>query len=118
MSTSSNWTGERLETYINNEIMVEHLHRYAVADELVKNKKVLDLACGEGYGSFLMATKAHSVTGIDNNSIVIKNASEKYKRTNLEFIEGQAEKLPFEDHSYDLVVSFETLEHLENHQLI
>lgn len=118
MPLSSNWTGERVETYINNEIMVEHLHRYAIADELVKNKKVLDIACGEGYGSFLMAANAYSVTGVDNNALVIKNACEKYKRPNLEFVEGQAEKLPLEDHIYDIVVSFETLEHLENHQLL
>lgn len=118
MQTASDWSGERLETYITNEIMVEHIHRYAIACELVQNKKVLDIACGEGYGSYLMANDAFSVTGIDINSIVIEKAREKYKRSNLQFLQGAAEKIPVEDHVFDIVVSFETIEHLENHQLI
>ena len=118
MQTASDWSGERLETYITNEIMVEHIHRYAIACELVQNKKVLDIACGEGYGSYLMANDAFSVTGIDINSIVIEKAREKYKKSNLQFLQGAAEKIPVEDHVFDIVVSFETIEHLENHQLI
>jgi 2-polyprenyl-3-methyl-5-hydroxy-6-metoxy-1,4-benzoquinol methylase len=118
MQTASDWSGERLETYITNEIMVEHIHRYAIACELVQNKKVLDIACGEGYGSYLMANDAFSVTGIDINSIVIEKAREKYKRSNLQFLQGPADKIPVEDHVFDIVVSFETIEHLENHQLI
>jgi Methylase involved in ubiquinone/menaquinone biosynthesis len=118
MQTLSDWSGERLETFITNEIMVEHMHRYAIANELINNKKVLDIACGEGYGSNLMAVNATYVTGIDINEEIITKAREKYKRPNLEFLQGNAEKLPFDDNSFDIVVSFETIEHLENHQAL
>lgn len=118
MKDASEWSGERLETFITNEIMVEHIHRYAIACELVANKKVLDIACGEGYGSYLMAATAAFVTGIDINAETIVKANEKYKRSNLEFVQGNAEEIPVEDHSFDIVVSFETIEHLENHQLL
>ena len=118
MQTASDWSGERLETFITNEIMVEHIHRYAIACELVSNKKVLDIACGEGYGSYLMTVNASSVTGIDINPLVIEKAREKYKKSNLEFLQGNAEEIPVLDQSFDIVVSFETIEHLENHYLL
>jgi len=50
------WTGERYVPWMEpGEIHYEHLHRYRFAKEFVKGKKVLDLACGEGYGSNLLA---------------------------------------------------------------
>ncbi|MBK8348617.1 MAG: hypothetical protein IPL08_13770 [Saprospiraceae bacterium] len=51
------FTGERLINGTEGFIKREHLHRYALAMELVENKIVLDIACGEGYGSNLMAEK-------------------------------------------------------------
>ena len=43
------WSGERLETFIVNNVAAEHLHRYGLAKALVAGKRVLDIACGEGY---------------------------------------------------------------------
>ena len=78
MARKQSWTGERLETTITSEVMLEHLHRYAFAIEISKNKKVLDIACGEGYGSNLMSKSAAEVTGIDIDETTINNASKKY----------------------------------------
>ena len=47
------YTGERFMPELTGEIKHEHLHRYALAQEFVKDKAVLDIACGEGYGSAL-----------------------------------------------------------------
>ena len=59
-------TGERYLPWLEEaSIGYEHLHRYAYATQFVKNKRVLDLASGEGYGSYLLAKTAKSVTGID-----------------------------------------------------
>ncbi len=110
------WTGERLETFVFNETTIEHLHRYAIAMELAKGKKVLDIACGEGYGSNLLAEKAESVIGVDINKETIFEANKKYNRTNLNFIIGDVRNIPCPDQSFDLVVSFETIEHIEEHQ--
>src|SRR5262245_2124194 len=56
------WTGERYLPWLDDAyISYEHLHRYAYATQFVENKRVLDLACGEGYGSRLLAGSAESV---------------------------------------------------------
>ena len=60
------WTGERYLPWLEDPyIGYEHLHRYAYATQFVENKKVLDLACGEGYGARLLAGTAESVVGVD-----------------------------------------------------
>lgn len=112
------WTGERLETFVFNEAMVEHLHRYAIAAEYVKGKVVLDIACGEGYGSNLLSKSASAVTGIDIDVNTINKASKKYSSNNLKFIQGRVEAIPAPDNSFDVVVSFETLEHSFDHEKI
>ncbi|HEX8575231.1 MAG TPA: class I SAM-dependent methyltransferase [Flavobacterium sp.] len=108
-------TGERLEFYNYGDVTVEHLHRYAIALDFIKNKKVLDIASGEGYGSFLLSSKAELVYGVDIDATSIKNATLKYKNHNLKFIEGAAAKIPLENNSVDVVVSFETIEHHDQH---
>jgi SAM-dependent methyltransferase len=112
------WTGERLEPFVHNEAMIEHLHRYAIAMEYVKNKTVLDIACGEGYGSNFLARDARDVTGVDIDINTISDASKKYQKHNLKFIRGKVEEMPLADNSFDVVVSFETLEHTEEHEKI
>jgi len=110
------WTGERLETFVYNETAIEHLHRYAIALNYVKDKVVLDIACGEGYGSNLLADLARSVAGVDIDSATITQARNKYTKTNLKFSEGSVEQIPSPDHAFDVVVSFETLEHITEHE--
>jgi ubiquinone/menaquinone biosynthesis C-methylase UbiE len=110
------WTGERLVTQIDNDIStIEHLHRYALALEFVEEKYVLDIASGEGYGSNLLAQKAKRVIGVDISKEAVEFASQKYERSNLEFRYGTADRIPVEDKSVDIVVSFETLEHHHKH---
>lgn len=110
------WTGERLETFIYNETTIEHLHRYAIAQQLVEGKIVLDIACGEGYGSNLLANRAEKVTGVDISNEVIINARLTYKKPNLQFFQGSTDKIPCETGTIDVVVSFETIEHHDKHE--
>ncbi len=116
MSNTGTWNGERLDTTVFNETTVEHLHRYAIATDLVENKKVLDIACGEGYGSYLLASSAADVTGIDADLPTIESARRKYKKDHLRFLTGTATALPCKNNEFDIVVSYETLEHLEDHK--
>jgi ubiquinone/menaquinone biosynthesis C-methylase UbiE len=115
---TENASGERLGTSFFDENTVEHLHRYAFACELTKNKSVLDIACGEGYGSNLLALGAREVTGIDAAADVIDKAKRKYNKSNLKFIQGALEKIPIADCQFEVVVSFETLEHIEAHEVM
>lgn len=110
------WTAERLETFIDTEVAIEHLHRYAIALDLVRNKRVLDIASGEGYGSNLMAMEASEVTGVDISSEAIFAAKKKYTRKNLQFLQGSASDIPYESDYFDVVVSFETIEHHDQHE--
>jgi ubiquinone/menaquinone biosynthesis C-methylase UbiE/glycosyltransferase involved in cell wall biosynthesis len=111
------WTGERYLPWIEDAaIGYEHLHRYRLAKEFVKGKKVLDLASGEGYGSFMLAGEAESVVGIDIDPVTITHASSKYIKENLKFIIGSITENPIEGEKiFDVIVCFEALEHVEDH---
>jgi SAM-dependent methyltransferase len=107
------FTGERFVPGVPGEIAHEHWHRYAFARQFVAGRRTLDVACGEGYGSALLATAAASVVGVDVAADVIAHASERYRdRANVRFDVGSAAKLPLADGSVQAVVSFETIEHL------
>lgn len=108
-------TGERLFPGIENKTTVEHLHRYAFALGFTSNKVVLDIASGEGYGSDLLSKNAQFVYGVDISSEAIQHSKEKYNISNIKFIEGSAFAIPLEDHSIDVIVSFETIEHHDKH---
>jgi len=95
----------------------EHWHRYSFIAEIVKDKKVCDIACGEGYGSALLAKRASKVVGVDVDKATIQHANETYgDLESVEFIVADATGTPFEEDSFDVIVSFETLEHLSEHQ--
>ena len=106
---------ERYLPLIRGGIALEHLHRYAFACLHVSGKRVLDLASGEGYGSAMLSRSACTVHGVDIDPMSVKHARRKYTAGNLFFLEGSCEEIPLAEHSVDVVVSFETIEHLEDH---
>ena len=112
-SDQDRFTGERfLPGYSDGSIELQHVHRYAFALPFVAGRSVIDIACGEGYGCDLMGQVAAQVIGIDIDSGAIEMARQRYSRPNLQFKEGSASAIPMDDSSVDVVVSFETLEHL------
>ena len=107
------FTGERFTPECQREIWYEHWHRYVFARRFAPGKRVLDAACGEGYGSALLSRHAQSVVGIDIAQSTVEHARQRYgDRKNLRFECGDCTSLAFEDRDFDLVLSFETLEHL------
>ncbi|MEO8803297.1 MAG: methyltransferase domain-containing protein [Rudaea sp.] len=107
------FTGERFTPECVREIWYEHWHRYAFACSFAVGKRVLDAACGEGYGSALLAGTAASVLGIDIADAAIGHAQARYAtQANLAFARGDCTALEVPAASFDLVVSFETLEHV------
>ena len=113
------FTGERFIPTEQGRIRLEHYHRYAAVLDLVADKITLDIASGEGYGSSLMASVAKTVVGVDISDEAVAHAAQKYVNKNLRFQQGSAIDLPFADASFDVVVSFETIEHLaEQEQMV
>jgi O-antigen biosynthesis protein len=106
------FTGERYVPIVSGKIRLEHYHRYLSVLNHVRDKSVLDVACGEGYGSDLIAKYAESVIGVDLSEEAIKHATSAYCKANLQFEHGSVLDLPFRNETFDVVISFETIEHL------
>ncbi len=106
------FTGERFTPEHRGAIWYEHWHRYCLAAPLARGRRVLDAACGEGYGSALLARVAQQVIGVDVGGAAIAHARDRYGAANATFVQGSVAALPLPDAAVDLVVSFETIEHL------
>jgi ubiquinone/menaquinone biosynthesis C-methylase UbiE len=108
-------TGERLlpDRQRGELVHAQHLARYLFAARFGTGRRVLDAACGEGYGTALLgAAGATSVIGMDIDEPTINHASETYPAHSFE--PGDVAQLPFPDDSFDMIVSFETLEHVQD----
>jgi SAM-dependent methyltransferase len=90
-----------------------HMARYEFAREWAAGKRVLDIACGTGYGTAILARDgAACAVGVDIDSGTIERARACYDLPNLSFLVGDAERPPITG-PFDLIVSFETIEHLQ-----
>ena len=108
------FTGERMiPGKVDKDLEIEHLMRYQFASQFVAGKTVLDASCGAGYGSAILAKDAKSVDGLDISEETIAYAKENYKADNIRYTCGSIASLPFADASFDVYVSFETLEHVD-----
>lgn len=113
------FTGERMiPGNATKRIENDHKERYFYILKLLEKKKglnILDLACGEGYGSEILSNIVDSkVTGVDISHEAICHAIKKYKKNNLEYFKGDAQNFG-ENDIYDVVISFETIEHVSSY---
>jgi 2-polyprenyl-3-methyl-5-hydroxy-6-metoxy-1,4-benzoquinol methylase len=109
------FTGERFMPHQTDPLLaLEHYHRYLIASCFAKNKRVLDIACGEGYGSAFLAKTAGQVLGIDSDEATVAHAKSKYLSVpNLSFEVGHCENSLEAYGDFDLILGFEMLEHID-----
>ena len=95
-------TGERLlpEQQRGELVHAQHLARYRFAAQFARGRRVLDAACGEGYGTAILAAAgARAAVGVDIDQPTVDHARAKY---GLDFERADVAELPFEDGSFDL----------------
>ena len=97
-----------------DETLELHLERYAFAAEQAGPGRLLDIACGVGYGTQLLADRvaaASEVVGVDLSPSAIEYARERYANSRIRYVECDA--MAFEvSGGFDTIVSLETVEHL------
>jgi SAM-dependent methyltransferase len=110
-SKSMDYTGERMVPEAAEvDVFWEHVYRYRFARKFVDRRCVLDVASGEGYGSYgLLKAGAAKVIGIDISEEACAHARQKY---GIDARCGSGTQMPIADESVDLIVSFETIEHI------
>jgi 2-polyprenyl-3-methyl-5-hydroxy-6-metoxy-1,4-benzoquinol methylase len=118
------YTGERVIPELMNPmngLLLEHLARYSFSIPYVKGQ-VLDIACGSGYGTFMIAKSCKKVTdqiiGVDVDSDTIQYAKKTYNHPLIRYQTEDAisPELPKKIGTFDTILSFETIEHVTNDQ--
>jgi SAM-dependent methyltransferase len=112
-------TGERTlpDVPAENYWYQRHLAVYRWIAQRVSGLRVLDMACGEGYGSDVLAQSAASVLGVDANPEAHEHARLRYRRANLTFERGMVESFG-QPGAYDAVVFLQTIEHVQHPEAV
>jgi len=112
-------SGERMIPDFHHEAVVyaEHLVRYLFAARFVAGKQVLDVASGVGYGADLLKSAgATEVVALDRSSEAVRYGIKHHSRSQPAYVLGDAESLPLRSGQFDVVVSFETIEHVSDYR--
>lgn len=119
------WTGERIipkQLKPTNGMLLEHIARYYFATPYIQGR-VLDIACGTGYGCHMVAKERKreviEIVGVDNDQETITYANIEYNHQKVTYMLGDAidPELPLKLGKFDTILSFETIEHVENDEI-
>ncbi len=110
--------GERPVGFMDSPNETESFVRYLTAANLCRDCDVVEVGAGIGYGAYILASQAHTVIGVEKDSISLQSCREIWEplSTNLRYKMGDALNLDFENESVDRIVCFEVLEHVANPQ--
>ena len=113
MAEPIEFTGERvIPGQVHDNLWSEHVARYAFARRYAQDRRVLDAGCGTGYGAAELAQAAADVVGLDVSPEAIDYARGHYPLPGVRFTVSSCLAIPFPEHSFDLIVAFEVIEHL------
>lgn len=103
------------ESFCSREEYVLHLIHtaaYVHASRSCEDKRVLDFGCNTGYGAKILSKSARKVVGVDVSENAISAAKNEYGHLGIEFQKFDGKKLPFKDDAFDLIDSFQVIEHI------
>jgi SAM-dependent methyltransferase len=103
----------RTTNWFWDPLQAQHVGRYLWAKSMIGQGDILDVACGTGYGSALLARSGNHVLGVDVSTEAVAQATHDFGSPLISFAVGDAARLPATTNSVDYVVSFETIEHLQ-----
>lgn len=105
----------------NRLFFMQHLAPYAFFAPRCKDKDILDIGVGEGYGTYFLSNFAKSVTGLDSEVSCagrLENYIRRFKKNNIKFVYADAVSLPFSDKLFDRVVTCQVIEHIPEDRLV
>ena len=115
MNTKIPDTGERILLDKETPLMIaRHLSAYKFAKNYVYDKAMLDIGCGEGYGSYYLAGPAKEVMAIDYDRVVIDYAKQKYQKDNLRFCAMDVKNLDSLSNKFEIICAFQSIEHIND----
>jgi ubiquinone/menaquinone biosynthesis C-methylase UbiE len=121
MPKSLRKTGERIipEHFLQSReaylLYLKHLFAYeAVKKFIPKKSSVIEVGCGEGYGTNYLSHNVQHIVGLDINEDVIQHASRKYRSSKCSFKFYDGVNIPYDDSTFDVVVSFQVIEHVQD----
>ena len=100
------------------KFFARHFSAYHFALPHVKDKDVLEVGFGDGYGAYFLAGRAKSVKAVDVLERNVNLALNKYEKPNLEFKKSCGTCLDFSDGTFDTVVSFQVIEHIPEEDVV
>lgn len=105
-------TFRSVEEYV---LQLVQTYAYVTASRVVKNKKVLDLGCNTGYGTRILFDLAKQIVGVDVSENAISFAKNEYGHLGITFKQIDGKRLPFDDDTFDVIASFQVIEHIVDH---
>jgi len=108
---------EQSESDLEYLLYLRHVFAYDFSRNYVTDPcRLLEVGCGDGYGTEYLAEKCPNVTltAIDPNADTIKFAQNKYTRESISFVQYNSDKIPYDESAFDVIISFQVIEHVEN----
>lgn len=113
-------TGERVvpgEVHSEEEYLMflRHVIAYEFAlTKLGSEDNLLEVGCGEGYGTKMISNKVKKIVGLDVDKNLIVYAAEKYSSENCIYQYYDGKKIPFDNNTFDAAISFQVIEHIDD----
>lgn len=111
-SKSERW----VKGFVGESTELAHIDRYQFITGFTENKSVLDIACGSGYGTYMISNlgKAASVFGVDLDESAVQYGNLKYPANNIKRVVADATEFSSVE-KFDVIICFETIEHIPNY---